>query len=492
MGLGPGAHAQRVWPRVRGSATGGRLRGAALALSSVGRLPWALAVAFAAVLVRLPLLFDESPAVQPDGYGYLSIADDLLAGDGFSPRSLYRPPGYPLLIAVADLALPGRTEQAVIIAQHLIGAALAVVVLLVAWRCFGKLPAIVAAVLALVSPQMVALEHEVLSDFLFMVVVVAGIAALALAVQEEEPALRRLAVVGALFGAATLVKPLGQVLVVLVPIVLVLLARRRAYALRGSLVATLAMAAVVVPWIAHNYIRFDRATISTIGDQTLFWRTFDGSHALPFAGEDPQTRWVRRQYERAAAGGPPASVWLIHAKLMKKGYSAETAGRLEKDIALRAIRASPRLYAKGTAVETRQFHLRAGPVDGYPMRDRLVPARERALDSAPAPISEGVARLSVAALAGAPKLLQIWWTLSFSALAGLLLLFLRDRARRAAALTLIAGWLVLAGATALTALSDPRYSLVGMPLLWITGSAGAVLVLGAAWRAVRRTGERST
>lgn len=485
-----GPYAVGVLARTGRSRAADRLRSAALTVSSAGRLPWALVVGFTAILLRLPLLFDERPTLRNDSYGYLSVANQLSAG--FSPISLIRPPGYPLLIAVADLVLPGSREQAVIIAQHLIGTALAVGVLLVAWRLFGRAPAIVAAVVAVVSPQMLAVEHEVLSDFLFTVLVFAGIAALALAVQEEEPALRRLAVIGVLFGGATLVKPLGQVLVVVVPIVLILSVPRRRYALRGSLAATLAMAAVVVPWIAHNYIRFDRAVISTIGDQALFWRAFDGPHALPFAGDDAQTRWVRRRYERAAAGGPPVTVWKLRAELIARGYSSEAATRLQKRIAKRSIRASPGLYAEGTARYTGEFLLQAGPATGYRTRKQLVPARERARVSAPAPIGEGVSRVSFWAVGGGPRLLQLWWILSFSAMAGLLLLFSRDRATRAAAVAFVTGWVVVAGGTALTAVADPRYSVVGMPLLWIIGSAGGVLVLRAGWRAVRRTDERLT
>lgn len=468
---------------------GDRLRDAARAMASDARLPWALVVGFIAVLVRLPLLFDSKPDIRPDSYGYLSAANDLSVR--ITETSLIRPPGYPMLIVVADLLLPGSREQAVVIAQHLIGAAVPVAVLLVAWRCFGKAAGIVAAVVALVSPQMLAMEHEVLSDFLFTVVVFAGIALLALAVQEEEPGLRRLAVVGALFGAATLVKPLGQVLVVVVPIVLVLSVPRRA-ALRGAVAATLAMAALVVPWIAHNYIRFDRATISTIGDQALFWRAFDGPNKLPFAGDDPETRWVQRQYENAKVGGPPAGVWLLFAKLVERGYTPDEASQLQKKIAMRAIRASPGRYAETTAIHARDFLLQAGPASGFVTREQLVPARKRVLASDPAPVRDGLAPVSFWTLATGPRVLQIWWIVSLSAMAGLLLLFSRDRATRAVAITFVTGWFVIAIGTAATGVPDIRYSLVGMPLLWISGSAGAVFVLRAGWRAVRRTDERLT
>ena len=490
MGREAGSHAVGVRARTGESRAANRLRSAALTVSSAGHLPWALVVGFTAILIRLPLLFDKRPTLRPDSYGYLSVANELSVG--LSRLSLVRPPGYPLLIAVADLVLPGSREQAVIIAQHLIGAGVAVGVLLVAWRLFGKAPAIVAAIIAVLSPQMLAIEHAVLSDFLFTVLVFAGIAALALAVQEEQPALRRLAVVGVLFGAATLVKPLGQVLVVVVPIVLILSLPRRRYALRASLAATLAMAAVVLPWIAHNFIRFDRAVISTIGDQALFWRAFDGPHALPFAGHDTQTRWVRRRYERAAAGGPPIGVWKLRGELVRRGYSPDAASRLPKKLAIRAIRASPGLYAEGTARYTQAFLLQAGPATDVVTRKQLVPVRERARASAPAPIGEGLSRVAFWAVGGGPTLLALWWILSFSATAGLLLLFSRDRATRAAAVAFVTGWVVMAGATALTGLPNFRYSVVGLPLLWITGSAGAVLVLRAGWRAVRRTDERLT
>src|SRR4051794_3344521 len=147
-----------------------------------GRLGWGIVVAGIAVLVRFPLLFDrfDAATAPPDAATYLALADQIQHGPGLwhAAAGISRTPGYPLLILALDV-LPGRREDAIMVAQHLVGVALAVAVLLIAWRFFGRAPAALSSLLVALSTQLIAVENDVLTDFLFGVAVFLGAVALA-------------------------------------------------------------------------------------------------------------------------------------------------------------------------------------------------------------------------------------------------------------------------------------------------------------------------
>src|SRR5881275_1918966 len=104
--------------------------------------------------------------------------------------------------------------------------------------------------MAAIAPQLVSIEHEVLSDYFFLLLVFAGTVALAFFAHSRS--WRLLLIPGLLFGYATLTKPLGQSLVAVAPIALLFLLPRWKPALRSTLVVTLGMALIVVPWVVRN------------------------------------------------------------------------------------------------------------------------------------------------------------------------------------------------------------------------------------------------
>jgi 4-amino-4-deoxy-L-arabinose transferase-like glycosyltransferase len=445
---------------------------------------WAGIVAALALLVRLPFMFDPKPVLQPDSYGYLSIADSLIGGHGFGSAADFRPPGYPLFLVMLRI-IPGDTSSVIVVVQHLLGVALAVAILLVAWRFFGRLAAIVAGVLAAISPSLVAVEHEVLSDYLFLLVVFAGTASLAYFARSRS--WRLLIIPGLLFGYATLTKPLGQSLVAVAPIALLVLLPRWKPALRSIAIVTLAMAITIVPWVVRNEAHSGHAVISRISDQVLFWRVFDGDRPLPFAGHDPLTNKVRAMYANYRAGRTkePVTVWVVYAYLKRQGYSEWGAGAVERKIALRAIRAAPVAFAKDSINHLDTFARTPAPGTDRDALDQLTASYHRSVASAPG-IVGGFEASAFAwpVLNVASYLVALWWLASVFGLAGLLLLRSRDEARRTAAVTYATVLGVMGLALALTGLPQLRYNAVALPLLWTLGSAGLVPL----WTAVYRWG----
>ncbi|MEA2349991.1 MAG: hypothetical protein QOG86_932, partial [Thermoleophilaceae bacterium] len=159
---------------------------------------FALLYALLALALRLPFLFGHHEATPGgDSAGYLRMAAGIVAGRGFRDDG-YRTPGYPLVLAALD-PLPGRTEDAVVAIQHVLGAVLVAAIVMVAWRFFGRAPAVIAGAMAAVTPALVYVEHAILTDFAFAVALLAGAAALAHAV-ERPGRLRPLILTGVLFG----------------------------------------------------------------------------------------------------------------------------------------------------------------------------------------------------------------------------------------------------------------------------------------------------
>jgi len=443
---------------------------------------WAAIIGAVALLVRLPFLFDPRPVLQPDSLGYLGIADSVVNGHGLGDDAVLRPLGYPIFLVVLRI-FPGDTASVIVTAQHLIGVALAMAILLVAWRFFGRTAGIVAGTLAAISPQLIYIEHEVLSDYLFLVVAFAGIVSLAFFAHARS--WRLLLIPGLLFGLATVTKPLGQCLVVVAPIALLFLLPRWKPALRAILLVTLGMALVLVPWVVRNDLRHGHAVVSSISDQVLFWRVFDGNDPLPFVGHDPATEKVRKFYDDYRSGRSPTAVtvWYVNDYLRGQGYTQWEAGAIERKIAMKAIRADPTHFAQDSLNHLDDFARTPGATGTYDSVALLGPKYKRSVRGAPGIVADFEGKLIAwPVIRLAPYLTAIWWLLSAFGFAGLVLLRSRDPVRRTGAVVVTTALVVLGLALALTGLPDLRYNVVGAPLLWILGSAGLVPVYGAIYR----------
>jgi hypothetical protein len=439
--------------------------------------------------MRFPLLFDRySAADVPDAQGYLLIAQDVVDGRGFDriAGGLLRTPGYPLFIALMD-QFPGRREDAVIVVQHLLGVGLCVAVLLLAWRWFGKRPAIVAAALVAIGPQLITVEHDVLTDFLFGVLVFAGASALAECVWRQRAPLGLLVAAGLLFGAATEVRPTGQVLVLAAPVVLALTTRSLRATIRGSLVVTVTMALVVGPYIVRNEVRHGAPVLSIVGMEALFQRVFDQDH-LPVVTSGPDADVAKRIYARTRpADGITTHVFDVYVALVKRGHTDYEAARIEAGMALDAIRAEPVAYARGTARNLRTLW-QWGDIQGAATGVTLI-SSDRAHAGATSPRAIRWTFGSIAAIAWpvATVLGGLWWILSLATLSSLLVM--RVRTRAGGALFAFAWvWFLVVGITAAAAVPTFRFSGQALPLLWVVGSVGFVFVIDALRSALRRGG----
>ncbi len=443
---------------------------------------WVAVVAGVAVLVRFPFLFGphEVPPNSDDEF-FLQVADRLLHGDG-DPGHFWMP-GYMTFEAIVGL-LPGRTADAMTILQHLLGVGVCVGMLVVAWRWFGRVPAVVASLLAAASPILVVQEHRLLPDFFFGVVVCAGAVALAAAVRPETPRTRLLVLAGVLFGAAVWVKAAGVFLVAAAPLALLLVTRSPKATLRGAAVVTAALVITISPWLARNWERYGNPHLTVQGGQALFYRVFEVD-GTPLPDDSADARFARRVQARIPEG---ADLYyeFMRASIRERGQTDDEAFHVEGRLALQGVREHPGSYLVGTV---REFGQPARHIRWSDRRYELLADLER---TDPPYHRAAFRRL----WGGMSRLMDVWWVLTLCTATALIVPFAGPRERRAAGAALLSVWVCMALGTALSNGSAWRYSIQVAPITWILATAGAVtlagLLRGRLRARARSAGERST
>lgn len=217
------------------------------------------------VLVRLGylLLVPENSAALPspvDGVGYRKIAMNLISGHGFSLRpdnpTAWREPGYPAFLGIVYL-LFGQSTLALGIVQALMQVLTVLGVWWLGRKMYGDRPGLLAALLSAVSPSLVRITGFLLSEALFIPLLVLAVFALVRAA--DAPAPRRLILAGVALGAAALVRELTLGMGMLLASAWWLTFRRtKPRVLASAAAVCLVMFLMVAPWLVRNYVTFGR------------------------------------------------------------------------------------------------------------------------------------------------------------------------------------------------------------------------------------------
>ncbi len=432
-----------------------------------------------ALVARAPLLLSHfQTSITPDTPTYFQLATQLSHFDGIGTDA-YRTLGYPMFLVPWSL-LPGDTEVAATVAQHLLGIALVVAIFVVADNFFSRPVAALAGGLAAIAPPMLIIEQYLQPDLLFAAVILAGATTLTIAALPDRPSLGGLALTGVIFGLATHVKPTGQIFLVVAPLVLVFATRSWSATWRGTVVTTAAMLAVVLPWVVFNWAEYGHPTVSAQGGQALFLRAFDEDRmAIPTDSEEGRFAAAVFQQRVLDPSGSEYGVEFsngysyVFNAFNRNGYSAYDAADTMGDLAKEAIRDNPGTYLKGTITNLGEY-VKLNASFGF--------AREQ-LDSHLADSLNGVPTGLTRALGKVSSVLAILLLVGLIASPGLL--FFGPRRSRIAAASMLAICLSVAVAGALTSFVLPRYAAEIAPLQWMLGAAGLTLVVSVVAARVR-------
>ena len=219
-------------------------------------------------VVRLAwLLFAlRTPVGGGDAAFYLQTARSVADGHGYEvagQATALWPPGYSFVLGAALWATPFGDVAMAGALNLVLGTATVALVGLLARRLLGPRSAVVAAALVAMFPSMIMFTGAILTETLCNFLVVAMLAVLlwhpwrATDGSVVLPSIRRVALVGAIAGAAMLVRPPIVASVLLLPVSWWLArAARRASAVRVAVLVG-AMCAVVLPWTVRNAARMD-------------------------------------------------------------------------------------------------------------------------------------------------------------------------------------------------------------------------------------------
>jgi len=263
--------------------------------------PWRALERFAAGPRAAPSLVAAALLV----YGVVSVALPLAPGRDlgrylivyaqlFDQHVVYpyalatRTPGTPLVAGALLEAGPVTAE---------VGAALLYALSILTWcavaRRFGPAAAIATAAALLLYPGYVTLFHQLSSDAVFT----AGFAFVAwlLARAVEAPSATHALALGAGVAGVSLVRPVAQVLLLLVLVPLLAGSTWRGR-LRGAAVFVLAAVVPLLAWAGHNAVRADDFTLARGGGAALLFRTFVADLIV-----EPENGPATRELERAVA-----------------------------------------------------------------------------------------------------------------------------------------------------------------------------------------------
>jgi 4-amino-4-deoxy-L-arabinose transferase-like glycosyltransferase len=197
-----------------------------------------------------------------DGKGFVDPAK--FYGHGLVVETAFRPPLYPVFLAVVNKTIGGsRTTYQ--LAGCALGTFTVAFVGQLGRRVGGTTVGLGAAALAAISPALIGIDASVMAETLYIPLIALTLLALFRAC--ERPAVGRWAVAGALGGTATLARGDGVLIVVVVVLPVAFLCSRRRS--RGEQlgavgVAVLGALVVVAPWIVRNQIEIHRPTLATL------------------------------------------------------------------------------------------------------------------------------------------------------------------------------------------------------------------------------------
>lgn len=199
----------------------------------------------------------ETLLATGDAHDYVSLARTMLDTQRFaltpeSPPEFFRVPGYPVFVA-AVLALT-QSLIALIVVQIFFVAATCALIYLLGVRFFSRGVGVAAALIFAVDPTVLLHSLTALSESFFVFLLVLCVYLLSAKAEKDDAPVSRALLIGALIGAISLTRPVGQFLVPLVLAYYLWTHRQKGRtAVIGGVIALLvAFMAVAGPWLIRN------------------------------------------------------------------------------------------------------------------------------------------------------------------------------------------------------------------------------------------------
>lgn len=306
-------------------------------LHSDHRTLWLIGIA--AFLTRAGIaLATRNARLGADPTDYDRLGRLLAAGKGFGPALLspsggptaFRPPLYPLFLG-AVYKLTGGSIFAARLVQAALGAVSVVLIWLIARRLFNLRVANASAALAALYPPLVMATEALMSESIFVPIMLAAILAALVARDDGGRAIRWALLAGVFAGLGLLARPNS---LAMLPAILLLVTRRarprrpRRSAIGRAWLVLIGVAAVITPWQIRNaMVMHHFVPISDI----------DGYNAAGIYNQDAASSPYPTRYQWR----PPNSVAGLGPLFSDQSLDEVTLGQALRDAGIDFVRSHP-------------------------------------------------------------------------------------------------------------------------------------------------------
>jgi 4-amino-4-deoxy-L-arabinose transferase-like glycosyltransferase len=272
----------------------------------LGRAPtgvWViLAIALVLRLTVVAATWDTPVTLDPQDFS--RAAASIAQGHGYPPSnrapgggpSAFRPPGYPVFLAGVYVIAGGPSPGAGRLAGAFLGTLSVALIGLIALRLWGRRVGMLALGIAAATPSLVILSTALISEALFVPVMLAAVLS-ALEARRSERRYRWLIGTGVLVGLASLTRTNG--LILLVPFSLAFVptrSRRRLGAWVPPTVFVITALLTVAPWTVRNWTVFH--TFIPVSDESGY--TLAGTYnQVSRAARRTPALWIEAEHGKS-------------------------------------------------------------------------------------------------------------------------------------------------------------------------------------------------
>ncbi len=316
-----------------------------------------LALALALRVTFVALTIDTPTTLDPADFSRTALS--IAQGHGFplsnrapgAGPSAFRPPGYPFFLGAVYAIAGEEAPPAGRFVNAVLGTLVVGLVGLIALRLWGKRVSVIALGIAAVAPPMVILSTALISEALFVPVVLSAVLTALEARRATRRRYRWAIATGVLVGIAALTRTNGILLVIPFALALAPARRRRLRLSRWSPAAAMFLAAVVTlaPWTIRNYLVFH--AFIPVSDEAGY--TLAGTYDQVSRADQVQPAvWVEAEH-----GASPEYAQILFAAEIARWGELEFGNHLQAQ-AIHEIKADPAYVLKvGYWNTLRMFHL---------------------------------------------------------------------------------------------------------------------------------------
>jgi 4-amino-4-deoxy-L-arabinose transferase-like glycosyltransferase len=458
-----------------------------------------LLIVLVAFTLRAAFAFRVPAFVTKDSLEYVEPALSFIDGGQFA-LAQRRTPVYPLVMAGA-VGLLGRDLLSITFVQHLLGVCTAAFTFGIGRLTFGRTAGLLAGLLAALSSPLLIYEHYLITESVFTFFLVLSILLLVAGLTSERRAY--FAFGGLALGLAALTRPVGQAVLVALPLACLFVFRRWRPSIVACGLAVACFALLVVPWAIRNQIVYGTAAAASTG-RFLISRSvkhernfvFYEKEVGAYPGEDPK-RTRARQIAQEVTDKRPEPGQVFQRIRDEIGLTEAQTDNMLKDIALEAIMRDPWLWVSGTLDMFYEL-LKGAPKEEEVHWHQEVHEQPRVANQwgrfnilleapPPAHVNEAAEAERLGSIFRPSRF--AWWIVALDLLG--LALTLVGLAHRSVVLPFLVAFVLIAVSAMLVG-DVPRYRFPVDPLMYVMAAGGLVGLASLAAGAVRRVGMPSS